>query len=147
MLYIDFFKKASEAVILQDENSGVFFLDPHYRVTLKDWNLDPDDIEDYPCTMNGIRETMKLEVERLNAAQDKSLVVMDWLYGIITAAVQPAILQEENEYIKNMMEYMKLNASLKEKEKDLAHRETQLEDKDNIRQMMPGMSFSKKKTK
>lgn len=147
MLYTEFFKQASEAVILQDETTGMFFLDPHYRVTLRDWNLDPAQIEDYPTTLSELGETLKLEVKRLNAMQDKTHVVVDWLYGVITSAVQPAILAEENEYIKNMMEYMRLNASLKEKEKDLQQRESAVETRDNIRQLMPGMSFSKKGVK
>lgn len=147
MLYTDFFKKASEAVILVDENSGVVFLDPHYRVTLQDWDLDPAQIEDYPTNWSQLGETLKLEVKRLNDCSSKIGFVTEWLYRVITSTVEPMMLQEENEYIRNVMEYMRLNNALKEKEKDLTEREAKADSRDNIRQMMPGMSFAKKGTK
>ena len=144
MLYMEFFAKASEAVILTDEESGVVFLDPHYRVTLQDWDLDPNMIIDYPTSWSQLGETLQLEVKRLNDCSSKSRFINEWLYAVITSAVEPKMLQAENEYIKNVMDYLRLNESLKDKEKDLQKREDAAETRDNIRQMMPGMSFSKK---
>lgn len=146
MLYADFFKQASDAVILVDEESGVVFLDPHYRVTLQDWKLDPSQIEDYPTTWSQLGETLMLEVKRLNDCSSKVGFITEWLYRVITSTVEPMMLKEENEYIRNVMEYMRLNSALKEKEKDLTEREAKADSRDNIRQMMPGMSFEKKKT-
>ena len=40
---------------------------------------------------------------------------------------------------------MKLNASLKDREKNIEKKEKVLEDKSNIVQLAPGMNFSKRK--
>lgn len=64
------------------------------------------------------------------------------------------MIQEENELMKNMMDYMKLNhelqgkeQALQEREADLEHKEEVLDKKDNILQLVPGMNFSKRGAK
>ena len=64
------------------------------------------------------------------------------------------MLQEENELMKNMMDYMKLShelqgkeQALQEREADLDHKEEVLDKKDNILQLVPGMNFSKRGAK
>ena len=53
------------------------------------------------------------------------------------------MLQEETEYIKNVMEYMKLNDQLKDREQKLDEREGALDGKEEVEQMFPQMDFGK----
>lgn len=145
MLYIDFMKKAEEFVLSYDEDSGLTYLEPDWRVILSGLNLDPEkDITDSPISWDWLCERMMLEVERRNKLDDRSKYVIDWIYSILTAAIEPAMLNEENELMKNMMDYMKLNVELKEKEKNLNRKEEALDQKQNVVKMMPGLNFSKR---
>lgn len=94
---------------------------------------------------------MKLEVERRNKLSDKSRFVIDWIFEIISSTIEPTMFQEENELMKNMMDYMKLNHELQEKEQalqdreaDLDHKEEVQETRGNVLQLVPGMNFSKR---
>ena len=58
-----------------------------------------------------------MEVEKRNAINSKKPVVINWLYDLITTQVEPAILQEETDYIKQVTEFMKTNHEMqKDKE-------------------------------
>ena len=92
-------------------------------------------------------EVLKLEVERRNRVTDKGRFVMDWLFDVLTASIDPTMITEENELMKNMMEYMKLNHELKEREAEVERKEEIQEKKSNIIEMMPGMNFSKRGAK
>ena len=87
---------------------------------------------------------MKLEVERRNKLSDKSRFVIDWIFEIISSTIEPTMLQEENELMKNMMDYMKLNHELQDREADLDHKEEVQETRGNVLQLVPGMNFSKR---
>lgn len=148
MLYTEFMKKAEEFILSYDEDSGLTYLEPDYVVILRGLKMNPEeDISDYPLSWAGLEDRMKLEVEKLNKLDDRTKYVVDWLYSVLTAAIEPAMLQEENELMKNMMDYMNLNVSLKEKEKNLAQKEEALDQKQNVVKMMPGINFSKRGSK
>lgn len=148
MLYTEFMKKAEEFILSYDEDSGLTYLEPDYVVILRGLKMNPEeDISDYPLSWAGLEDRMKLEVEKLNKLDDRTKYVVDWLYSVLTAAIEPAMLQEENELMKNMMDYMNLNVSLKEKEKSLAQKEEALDQKQNVVKMMPGINFSKRGSK
>lgn len=92
-----------------------------------------------------------MEVERRNHITDKARFVIDWVFEIISSTIEPAMVQEENELMKNMMEYMKLNSELKSKEQalqdraaDLDHKEEVQETRGTVLQLVPGMNFSKR---
>jgi hypothetical protein len=56
-----------------------------------------------------VEDMLKLEVQKRNIpAEEKKRKVIDWLYETITAVVEPAILQEESNFIQNMNEYLKI---------------------------------------
>lgn len=148
MLYCNFMKKAEEFVLNYDEDSGLTYLEPDYYAILVGMKMDPEkDIDDYPISWDKLSERLKLEVEKRNKLDDRSKYVIDWLYSVLTAAIEPAMLQEENELMKNMMEYMNKNAELKKKEKSLEQKEEALNQKQNVVQMMPGLNFSKRGSK
>lgn len=148
MLYTEFMKKAEEFILSYDEDSGLTYLEPDYVAILRGLKMDPEkDISDYPLSWAGLEDRMRLEVERRNKLDDRTKYVVDWLYSVLTAAIEPAMLQEENELMKNMMDYMNLNVALKEKEKNLAQKEEALDQKQNVVKMMPGINFSKRGSK
>lgn len=148
MLYTEFMKKAEEFILSYDEDSGLTYLEPDYVAILRGLKMNPEeDISDYPLSWAGLEDRMKLEVERRNKLDDRTKYVVDWLYSVLTAAIEPAMLQEENELMKNMMDYMNLNVALKEKEKNLAQKEEALDQKQNVVKMMPGINFSKRGSK
>lgn len=148
MLYTEFMKKAEEFILSYDEDSGLTYLEPDYVAILRGLKMNPEaDISDYPLSWAGLEDRMRLEVERRNKLDDRTKYVVDWLYSVLTAAIEPAMLQEENELMKNMMDYMNLNVALKEKEKNLAQKEEALDQKQNVVKMMPGINFSKRGSK
>lgn len=148
MLYNNFMKKAEEFVLSYDEDSGLTYLEPDYYAILVGLKMNPEeDISDYPLTWARFEDRMKLEADKRNKLDDRSKYVIDWLYSVLTAAIEPAMLQEENELMKNMMDYMNLNAELKEKEKSLSQKEEALDQKQYMVKMIPGLNFSKRGSK
>lgn len=110
MLYTEYIHKVKEATISQLDN-GIWYLEPEWRIIAHENELFIDDISDFEVTMDEVLETLRLEVDRRNALNDNTKAVMDWLYDLITATVEPAMLQEETDYIKQVVEFMKENHS------------------------------------
>lgn len=124
MLYSTFIKKAEELTIQQLDN-GIWYLEPEwqdiiYRNILYKNNLNElDDLEDsYLDGWYTLEDILKLEVAKRNSIIDKKNDVINWLYDVITATIEPAILQEETDYIKNVVEFMKVNHSLEAGDSD-----------------------------
>lgn len=116
MLYIDFINKANDLTISQADN-GLFYLEPMWFQILKENELDKSDISDETASWENIYETLKLEVEKRNTINSKKPDILNWLYEIITAQVEPAMLQEETDYIKQVTEFMKTNHEKEDWEK------------------------------
>lgn len=113
MLYSDFILKAKELTIQQLDN-GVWYLEPEWQDVLYRNGLGAlDELENsYLSGWYDVEDILKLEVERRNARDFKQKEVVDWLYDLITANVEPAMLQEETDYIKQVTEFMKANHKL-----------------------------------
>ncbi len=118
MLYSTFIKKAEELTIQQLDN-GIWYLEPEwqdmiYRNILYKNDLNElDDLEDsYLDGWYTLEDILKLEVTKRNSVIDKKNDVINWLYDVITATIEPTILQEETDYIKNVVEFMKVNHNL-----------------------------------
>lgn len=106
MLYSEFISKASEITIEQADN-GLFYLEPMWKGFLIDNELNVSDISDIETSWNDIQDILKLEVEKRNTINTLKPYVLNWVHDIITSTVEPVVLQEETDYIKNLMEYMK----------------------------------------
>ena len=106
MLYSEFISKASEITIEQADN-GLFYLEPKWKGFLIDNELNVSDISDIETSWNDIQDILKLEVEKRNTINTLKPYVLNWVHDVITSTVEPAVLQEETDYIKNLMEYMK----------------------------------------
>ena len=120
MLYVEFINKAIDLTIVETDN-GLSYLEPLWRNILYDNKLNVSEISDAVADWADIFDVLKLEVEKRNTINSKIPIVINWLYETITAQVEPAILQEETDYIKQVTEFMKLNhesQSLKEEDWD-----------------------------
>ena len=118
MLYSEFINKAMEETIVQADN-GLWYLEPGWRSILYDCELLPLTAGDarYEVTAESIQNELELEVKKRNTISSLKPYVLNWVHDIITTSVEPAILQEETDYIKNLTEYLKANKSNQE-EKD-----------------------------
>lgn len=110
MLYTEYIHKVKEVTISQLDN-GIWYLEPDWRIITHENELFIDDISDFDVSMEEVLETLRLEVDRRNALNNNTKAVMDWLYDLITATVEPTMLQEETDYIKQVVEFMKENHS------------------------------------
>lgn len=113
MTYSSYIYKAKELTIQQLDN-GTWYLEPEWQdILYREGMGELDNLEDsYLDGWYTLEDILKLEVDRRNAKDSKKNEVINWLYDLITVAVEPAVLQEENEFIKNMMDYMKVNHEL-----------------------------------
>ena len=146
MLYSKYMLEIQKLVIIDNDDVGHSYLDPSYKMILIDAGLTPDVVTDYEIDWADVKEILELEVQRREKEFDNSRNVIDWIYSIITTTVDPAMINEENELMKNMMDYMKLNHELNEREAEVERKEEIQEQKTNIRELVPGMNFSKRGT-
>ena len=108
MLYSDFVLKAANTTIEQADN-GLFYLEPMWKSLLIDNELNVSDISDIETSWSDIQDILKLEVEKRNTINMLEPYVLNWIHDIITSTVEPEVLQEETDYLKNYIEYMKAN--------------------------------------
>lgn len=115
MLHTEFIIKACNVCIEQADN-GLYYLNPMWRFILQDNQLNTFDISDKDIDDDEIEDVLKLEVEKRNTENSLKPYIVEWIHNIITASVEPTILQEETDYLKNLTEYLKANkeAQLKE---------------------------------
>lgn len=110
MLYSKFIYHAKELTIQQLDNQ-IWYLEPEWKdIICREIESDLDNVEDnYLTDWWDIENVLRLEVDRRNAQDNKKKAVIDWLYDVITQTVEPAMLAEETDYIKNVVEFMKAN--------------------------------------
>ena len=107
MLLTQFVLKAEELVIDKADN-GLSYLEPMWQQILNDNEMKVSDISDATVELKDLFDIFKLEVEKRNTINSKKPYVLDWLYDVITAEVDPAMLAEETEYLKNFIDYKKV---------------------------------------
>lgn len=139
MTYDKYMHDAQLAVIVEDDTSDTWFLDPNWKEILCSSGL--GDIENvqasYKLEWDDVEDALLLEVKRRNKFCSKRNYLESWLYDILTTKVEPAIMQEETEYISQMLEYMKFKSEHPESGNAGAD--------EKLKNVMPqGMDFSKK---
>ena len=112
MLYSEYIIKAKELTITYDEDAKVSYLEPEWQTILHSNGLgNLEDIKDmYIEGWYDLEDVLKLEVEKRNAIQSKKNIVCEWLYDLITSAVDPAMMQEENDLVQSMIELAKVRS-------------------------------------
>lgn len=146
MTYTEYMNRAKEMCIIEDEDTGLSYLIPDFRFILYSAEMYETVVSDYEdFTIDIVAEVLKLEVENRNRKADKTGIVAQWAYDVIMTNIDPAITEMDNDLLKNLTEYMVVNDTLKDKEKELIQREDNANKKENITTLFPGMNFSKKK--
>ena len=125
MWYPDFINFAVKNAITQADN-GKWYLEPEWRLIINGDNVQSMQFEGEsdPRTLDQIEDVLKLEVERRNISNDKTPYVMNWLHEIITTVIDPAVIQEETDYIKNVVEFMKANPGIEDGQEKADGKET-----------------------
>lgn len=108
MLYSEFINKAKDLTIEQADN-GLFYLEPMWRNILFENKMSLKAISNAKTDWNDIASVLKLEVEKRNTINSKKPIVIDWLFELITAQIEPAMLQEETDFIKAVTDFTKAN--------------------------------------
>lgn len=103
MLYTEFMQKAADLTIEETDNL-TFYLEPLWRSILNDNNMSPKMISDIKCSWIDIEDVLKLEVQRRNTVFSKTPIVIDWLYKVITSEIEPAMVEQQTEIVKRMIE-------------------------------------------
>ena len=112
MHYANFVMKAKELTIAQDEDMELWYLDPEWVDILHRAGLgNLEDLDDCFITdWLDVEDILKLEVKRRNIRQlNKLKAVTDWFYDLVTNVVDPAMLEEETDYVKAVTEFMRAN--------------------------------------
>ena len=146
MLYSEYMDKVKEIALLTNENTGLTYIRPDYEYMLDAGELKLEDVSDFKAAAKEtVYRQLLLERDMRNAQQDKTPVVMQWLYDVISAVVEPAIIEEQNKLIQDMLAYRKERNAIDERTKKLDKKQQALEEKSKILPMNFGMDFSKKK--
>ena len=116
MLYATYMQKAKEVCIDRFVESGKWYLEPNWRIILRDNQLNNFKLQDAKIDWSIVEDVLKLEVEKRNARDNKLGYVADWLYDTLTSTVEPAMLSEETDLVKNMLELAKANRANEKKE-------------------------------
>ena len=119
MLYAEFINKAKELTINQLDNE-VWYLEPEWQdILFREGLGNLDELEDsYLDGWFTLEDILKLEAERRNKRDSRKEAVVNWLYDLITTTVEPAMLAEETDYIKNVVEFMKTNHEIKDNQEE-----------------------------
>ena len=146
MLYSEYMDKVKSIALLTNENTGLTYIRPDYEYMLAAMELTLDGVTDYPnATTDMVYRQLLLERDMRNAQTDKTPVVMQWLHDVISTVVEPAIIEEQNKLIKDMLEYHKERNAIDNRTKELDQKQQALEEKSKILPMNFGINFSKKK--
>jgi len=130
MTYFEACNKAVELTVVTDELTAVSYLQPFYRVLLRDNDVH---LPGYDPVANDndpeLWEIVYLEVAKRNAMLNHVEPVAEWVYSAIAGVIDPAMTQEENELVKNVLEYMKTKE--KKKSRGRKKKEEQIEEVPN----------------
>lgn len=116
MLFTEFFKSACDIVIGQGERSGTYYLEPDYKELLRINDLSVKKISDRKISEKDLKEMLDLQVTKMNARQNKTQAVMEWLYAIIDTKLDPEMVEQENQLMENMLKYMKAKDGVDDEE-------------------------------
>lgn len=146
MLYYEYMDKVKELALVTSEKNGLTYIRPDYEYLLAASGLSLDDVTDFENVSGTVvYRQLLLERDMRNAQRDLSPVVMQWLYDVVSTVVEPAIVDQQNQLIKDMLEYQKEKNAIDERTKALDMQQQVLEEKSKILPMNFGMNFAKKK--
>lgn len=146
MLYQEYIDKVKELALVTDERNGVTYVRPDYEYLIASSDLKLEDVTDFEdVSKSVVYRQLLLERDMRNAQNDNTPVVMQWIYDVISNVIEPAIVEEQNKLIKDMLEYRKERNAIDNRTKELDQKERELEEKNKVVPFTFGMNFSKKK--
>ena len=146
MTYFDYMKQISDKLIVQDDDSQKWYINPDWIYILHADGLEPEKQEIEPAiTENEVKNRLELEVKRRNLKTDKTALIANWLYTLLTTTAEPALTDAENQLAAGWIEYMKDKDHIKEQKEKLDKKEDALEQKQSFMEVLPGMNFAKRK--
>lgn len=117
MLYSEYIQKAKAMCLAIDDINNMAYLLPDYRYILHLSGMKLEDVTDFPgVTPEIVAENLKLEADGYNARNNMVPGIAAWLRETILDVLSPIAAQEQDELIKNLVEYMKATADKKEAE-------------------------------
>ena len=146
MLYSEYMDKVKEFALIKNEKNGLAYIRPdvEYVLAHEDYNL--GNVTDFEnVSIEHVLRHLRLECDMLNAKENMTPVVARWLNDVISTVIEPAIIQEQNALIKDMLEYRKEKNAIDTRTLELDKKEQMLEEQSKILPMNFGMNFSKKK--
>lgn len=146
MLYSEYMDKVKEIALISSENNGLTYIRPDYEYILSSIEYKLDDVTDFHgVTHDHVRRQLEFERDMRNTQKNLSPVVMQWISDVITTVVEPAIIEEQNKLIKDMLEYRKERNAIDDRTKELDQKQAALESASKILPVNLGIDFSKRK--
>lgn len=146
MLYQEYIDKVKELALVTDERNGVTYVRPDYEYLIAASDLKLEDVTDFEdVSKSVVYRQLLLERDMRNTQNDNTPIVMQWIYDVISNVIEPAIVEEQNKLIKDMLEYRKERNAIDNRTKELDQKERELEEKNKVVPFTFGMNFSKKK--
>lgn len=146
MLYSEYIDEVKKIALIIDDDNEMTYIWPDYEYALRKMDLGIDKVSDYEgLTYETVYRNLVLERDMRNAKKDKLPIIIDWLYNVVTTVVEPAVVEEQNKLIKDVIEYRKERNAIDDRTKELDMQEKVLEEKSKIIPMNFGLNFSKKK--
>lgn len=146
MLYQEYIDKVKELALVTDDRNGVTYVRPDYEYLIAASDLKLEDVTDFEdVSKSVVYRQLLLERDMRNAQNDNTPIVMQWIYDVISNVIEPAIVEEQNKLIKDMLEYRKERNAIDNRTKELDQKERELEEKNKVVPFTFGMNFSKKK--
>lgn len=146
MLYSEYMDKVKEIALITDEDNGLTYIKPDYEYILSHAGFKLDDVSDFQnVNMDTVYRQLILERDMRNSNSNKMPIVTQWICDVINTVIEPAIVEEQNKLIQDMLEYRKERNAIDDRTKKLDLKEQELEKKNKIIPMNIGMNFSKKK--
>lgn len=153
MKFVEYMALVANFALEESEETKIHYIKPLYAFFLAMEHLDIDDkenceveIEDFSkATMEFVHRQLELECAKRNAQADKTGVVMNWLCDMMTTTIEPAVLDEQNEMLKDLIEYRKQKNAIDDRTKELDAKEKKIEQQQMVMPDNMGFAFSKKK--
>ena len=145
MTYNSYMKTVCEMLIIENDETGKYYIRPDWKFVLQSDNLLPEStVKGYDLSMDELFEYMQLEIEKRNLSVDKMGYIANWLFALITETIEPSLTEAENEAAVNIINYIKEKKQLENKEKELALKEQAVHTKQKVVDFAPGMNFAKR---
>lgn len=109
MLYSEYIDKVKALTLETDDNTGNMYVRPDVGYVLANAGLELADVYDFPgATMADVYRQLELECRKNRAQRDYMPMIGKMLYDMGTQMVDQQATEEENQMLKDLLEYRKM---------------------------------------